>query len=566
MPRKLSIRKLALTMLYIVLMPMIVVIMASTSYQVIQQREYRLQQLQEKMHSTVLPIQNELQRIEKTMNDLLTKNVAARALSVKSSTSQVSINAYVIHTAFDTLFNNSAYLNMMMFYCPNTTIMITKDNGFPNLKAVNKTSIISGIKANYISNVENGILENKEWVLETIGNKVFLRRNMKNDAMYCGCLINLERLIEELEVMNTEGMKFFLIDQTRVVLSSVPEEIGKHYQENKKFNTLVVSENIAQLRLVGVLETAGLSYIMDYFTVFLIVIDIILMIMLIIIILLMRKQFFNPMASLVETMKHIADGDMNERAMDEEAGQELQLVNHTFNQMIESIQQLKIEKYEQELQMRQIQLQYYRAQIRPHFYLNCLKNLYSLAQQDEMNNIEESILLLSNHLRYCFQWYDETVTIRKELEMCKNYIDLMGVTAVYKPKLKLDVEDTFLRASIPPVSLLTLVENSLKYGLTETKQSIISISVRAIRSEEGTYLKVGIYDNGPGFTEEQLKELNSLLNKKDKYGKEHIGIQNVLMRFQLIYNEHFHMAFSNQNGGAVELFIKVEKNSMGEIA
>ena len=108
-------------------------------------------------------------------------------------------------------------------------------------------------------------------------------------------------------------------------------------------------------------------------------------------------------------MEKIAEGDLNTTANDPKAGRELQMTNATFNQMLERIRALKIESYERELEKKQTQLQYYRAQIRPHFYLNCLKNIYSLAERREFANIEQSILYLSGYLRYTFQDNADTV-------------------------------------------------------------------------------------------------------------------------------------------------------------
>ncbi len=564
MYNNISIRKLANRMLLFVLIPLILLLTISILYNVVYGRADIISAEQDRLRITVVPLQNELARVEGTIEDLLTSNIAARALSVPSASAQVTINAYVIRTALDTLFNSSNNISMMMFYCPQTNIMITKDDGFPDLWDNDKNSIISGIKASYISNAQSNTLISDEWMLEEISGRMFLRYNSQNDDIYIACLIDIQRLLALLDETSFEDDTVFYLAKDNTILSSdiLENNLSTVYEDfvaaNPEQNvaTSIVSEHFESFELIMTSRPFGAFYGVNTVTIIVGAFTLLVAGFLAVIVLSWKKYFFLPMEHLVQTMKEILDGNMSARTKEINAGQELVLVNTTFNKMLESIQVLKIEKYEQELEMRQIQLQYYQAQIKPHFYLNCLKNLYSLAQQNEMKNIEQSILLLSNHLRYSFNWQTDTVTLLKELQMCQNYINLMGVTAFLKPKLELEIEDIFLNEHVPPVSILSLVENSLKYGLNETKQSVIRITVRNIISEHEQYLQIGIYDNGNGFSPESLKKLNALMSKNKSDSEGHVGIQNVLIRFKLIYADNFNVAFSNQNGGAVELFIK----------
>ena len=92
------------------------------------------------------------------------------------------------------------------------------------------------------------------------------------------------------------------------------------------------------------------------------------------------------------------------------SSKEFAQVNDTFNRMINTITNLKIESYERKLAAREAELAAEKAeltslrmQIQPHFYLNCLKNIYGLAQMGSFQEIQDEILLLSKHLRYIFR-------------------------------------------------------------------------------------------------------------------------------------------------------------------
>lgn len=552
--RTISIRKLAIGMFVFVLIPMSLVIIASSVLRMFDQREAVVEEQQNLLRITASTVKNELQRVENTLKEITGNNIAARSLSVPSPTAQISINTYVIRTAMDTLFNTSPNLSMMMFYCPQTNIMIEKDDGFLHWEAVNKTSLISAIKASFIKQIQQQTPLSEDWYVQELEGRYFVRRDIGGEGIYCAALFDLQEVLKGLS--ENDPKAYWKIQDAGTMEVQWPEK----ETEMPPF-AVSVREKVAGLELWRTSVPESYFYGTDVFTVLLVSLSFVLVILLAVLILIWRRQFLQPMNRLIDTMGAIAEGDLSARAELLGAGQELRLVNQTFNRMLERIQTLKIQRYEQELNVRQTKLQYYQAQIRPHFYLNCLKNLYSLAQQNEMQNIEESILLLSNHLRYCFQWHTETVTLRHELEMCRNYIDLMGVTAVIKPQLQVDVDAELLQCSIPPVSILTLVENSLKYGLSDRSQSVIRITASFLESEEATYLQIGVYDNGPGFTAAQLSEMNGLVEDGGNEQSGHVGVRNVMARFRLLYGDRFDAAFSNQGGGAVELFIEQEKNA-----
>lgn len=82
-------------------------------------------------------------------------------------------------------------------------------------------------------------------------------------------------------------------------------------------------------------------------------------------------------------MVEIKDGDSEKYLTEEYHVEEFSEMKETFNSMLESIRNLKVSAYEQQLQAQEAKLQYLQIQIRPHFYLNCLKNLYALSVSGE---------------------------------------------------------------------------------------------------------------------------------------------------------------------------------------
>ena len=79
------------------------------------------------------------------------------------------------------------------------------------------------------------------------------------------------------------------------------------------------------------------------------------------------------------------------------------MIQERFNKMIDQVSELRNIALERLIQINRITLQYYERQIRPHFFLNCLKNIFGMSTTGDKEKIQEYILVLSNYLRFAFQ-------------------------------------------------------------------------------------------------------------------------------------------------------------------
>lgn len=243
---------------------------------------------------------------------------------------------------------------------------------------------------------------------------------------------------------------------------------------------------------------------------------------------------------------------------------EFKQVNDTFNNMIDQITKLKIDSYERQLAAERSEMAALKMQIRPHFVLNCLKNVYALAQTGRTGEIQSLILLLSRHLRYVLSYSEDTVPLEREVELCQNYIELSSVGQEHPAACSVEVNSCLDTLPVPPVSLLTLVENSVKHGAREGSILKISITARRLEMEEGALANITVSDNGPGFTPQQLEELNKAMPREEN-GR-HVGLANALRRFQLLYGDGLAVAFaSGREGGAkIELFLPLQAVTKGD--
>lgn len=122
-----------------------------------------------------------------------------------------------------------------------------------------------------------------------------------------------------------------------------------------------------------------------------------------------------------------------------------------------------------------------------------------------------------------------------------------------------EIDPELSELPLPSVSLLTLVENSVKHGKMIGKTLKITITAKLLETEEGCMADLSVADNGTGFTAGDLKQLNCAAPQEEN--GQHVGLFNVVRRLQLLYGEQAAIAFSNnrRGGGArVELFLPID--------
>lgn len=282
----------------------------------------------------------------------------------------------------------------------------------------------------------------------------------------------------------------------------------------------------------------------------------------------LRRLLLEPVDSLTRTMEAIQGGDTAIRVPKTSRIQEVNQISHTVNTMLDTIQQQKIDVYEQRLAIQHAQLQYLHLQIRPHFFLNCLNIVYSLAGEKKYSAIQELTLDLSDYLRSIFRDGSKLVPLKTELTSVESYIHIQQAGAQIPPQLKMTIDADTLKVLVPPLSLLTFVENSIKHSSRQDSPLEIRIKCSKLPGEEEGegYLNVSISDNGGGFTPEQLDELNK--PQENIYTDQHVGISNIRSRLRLLFGSQATLSFRNLiDGACVELFlpIKLEENAEGEL-
>jgi hypothetical protein len=126
-------------------------------------------------------------------------------------------------------------------------------------------------------------------------------------------------------------------------------------------------------------------------------------------------------------------------------------------------------QYRARYELAQAQLRSLESRLHPHFLFNTLNSIRTLIVEDPAV-AEQLILRLSALLRSSLDLpASGTVTLERELQLTRDYLDIEQIRFGSRFKYMIDAEPGLGQAAVPPVALQTLVENSVKHGGTDIR-------------------------------------------------------------------------------------------------
>lgn len=122
----------------------------------------------------------------------------------------------------------------------------------------------------------------------------------------------------------------------------------------------------------------------------------------------------------------------------------------------------------------QLEFNFLRSQVNPHFLFNSLNNIYGLILSDEKNKSADLVARLSQFLRYTlYEHNSDKMPIEKEVQLLQDYIDLESIRMNYtKAVFQYDTDSSV--ACLPSLLMIPVVENAFKY-CADNKEAYIDI-------------------------------------------------------------------------------------------
>ena len=166
------------------------------------------------------------------------------------------------------------------------------------------------------------------------------------------------------------------------------------------------------------------------------------------------------------------------------------------------------------------QLEYLKYQINPHFFMNTLNNIHALVDIDA-EKAKSTILELSKMMRFILYEGDKKgVPLTREFDFIRNYVTLMRLRFTDKVRITVDLPAQVPDKQIPPLMLITFIENAFKHGISYQHESFIDV-------------KASIEDDQLHFSCRNSKA------EKPNEEKGGVGLANVKQRLKLLYDNNY---------------------------
>jgi len=189
-----------------------------------------------------------------------------------------------------------------------------------------------------------------------------------------------------------------------------------------------------------------------------------------------------------------------------------------------------------------LELNQLKLQIQPHFFFNTLNNMYALSVQKSPET-PQMIKNLSSIMRYVlYESNQDKVTLDKEVEFIKSYIQLEGFRHTPSNLIEFSVQGDIAELMIEPLLFMPIIENTFKHVL---HQNIAHKWIKLVLSVD---------------EKELIFQTSNPLILSDKKANElgGIGLKNVRKRLNLLYPDRHELTiFEEENSFIVTLVINL---------
>lgn len=219
------------------------------------------------------------------------------------------------------------------------------------------------------------------------------------------------------------------------------------------------------------------------------------------------------------------------------SGKEI-LMKEAWNQR----QEKEIAERESEIMLQKMRIM--QSQMQPHFLYNGMASIRRLIMKDP----DKAIDAMDHFIKYLrgnvdLLSEDKLVPITQELDFVKNYLEIERIR--FGDKISFEIYDYETDFSVPPMSIQTLVENSISHGIRKRPDGTGRVVIET-GSTDKEYC-VEVKDNGVGF------DVNAP-EYEDKE-KTHVGLSNTKYRIETLCKGKFIVHSKKDKGTTIKIYI-----------
>ncbi|MGZ9584447.1 sensor histidine kinase [Paenibacillus marinisediminis] len=271
---------------------------------------------------------------------------------------------------------------------------------------------------------------------------------------------------------------------------------------------------------------------------------------LLIIISIFSKTFIKRIYSLNAMMKRVERGELDLQVRSESRDEIGELTNR-FGKMLNRLNEQIDESYRSKIIQKEAELKALQSQINPHFLYNTLSFINWNALKNDALEISHVVTSMSKFYRTALNQGNNIITVRKELENIKSYIEIIQVMDEYSFDVDYQINEEVYDYSTINLILQPLAENAIKHGIKQREAGRGLLRVSAWL-DKGT-VNFAIEDNGPGMMQETIDMILTMQSAG-------YGLKNVNERLQLRFGAKYGISIQSRLGYGTVMTLVIPQN------
>lgn len=257
-------------------------------------------------------------------------------------------------------------------------------------------------------------------------------------------------------------------------------------------------------------------------------------------IVLYSRWLSHKVSKVMYAARKLGDGEFD-YILEDMGKDEIGQIGDAFNLLNQRIQWLIRENYEKKIKLQSEELNLMQEQINPHFLYNALAAISALALREGQGQTVKCVKYLADFYRISLNKGKQVLSIREELELLKNYLNIQKVRFGESIQVEYEVKKELLTLKTIKLLLQPLVENSIHHGRRSAEEILM---IRVSIFLEGDRVCFSVEDNGNGIKQEKLEKLRGQLEQFE----EGYGLKNVHNRVRFTYGEGYGVKIDSVSG------------------
>lgn len=272
-----------------------------------------------------------------------------------------------------------------------------------------------------------------------------------------------------------------------------------------------------------------------------------------------------PILTLIKAMRGSRLGTLKTNP-NSSSTMEINELNNTYNQMVDSLNELIEVVYQKEIIQSRTELKALQSQINPHFLFNTLEAFYWELDEKGEEELAQIVVAMSGLFRYVINRSDddEWVTLGDELEHAERYLKIMEMRMVDRLMWRIEADEECRKVPLPKLLIQPLVENAILHGI-EQRVGPGTVRLHAEPSSREGYIRVTVTDDGPGMDKDTVLALYASMKEGHVSGSKGtgVGISNVDRRLRLYYLENGGLEIQSELGRGTSIIFSIPNGNGG---